>query len=60
MVAGGTCSAKRPGRCALRVKLTRHGRSLLRHRRHLHVTLVLRYKPSTGKAQVQRASLNLR
>jgi hypothetical protein len=50
----------RPGRCALRVKLTRHGRSLLRHRRHLHVTLVLRYKPSTGKAQVQRASLNLR
>lgn len=60
MLAGGTCSATRPGRCSLRVKLTRHGRSLLRHRRHLHVTLVLRCSPSTGQAQVQRTSLTLR
>jgi hypothetical protein len=58
-VATGSRSVKRAGAYPLRVKATRLGRALLRHHRHLKVTVVLRFQPRSGPALSQSTTLTL-
>jgi subtilisin family serine protease len=58
-VASGGRTVKRAGAYTLRVKATRRGRALLRHHRHLKVTVVLSFKPSSGPALSQSTTLTL-
>jgi subtilisin family serine protease len=58
-VAGGGRTVKRAGAYSLRVKATRRGRALLRHHRHLRVTVVLSFKPRSGPALSQSTTLTL-
>jgi subtilisin family serine protease len=52
-VASGTRTVKRGGAYVVRVHATRSGRVLLRHHRHLKVTVALRFKPRSGPLLVQ-------
>jgi subtilisin family serine protease len=58
-IARGSCACKRAGHCALTARLTRRGRSLLRHSRRPRVTLALAFKPRSGAAVVRRTTLTL-
>jgi subtilisin family serine protease len=59
-VASGSRTVKRAGTYAFRVRATKRGRALLRHSRHLQVTVELSFKPKTGAAVKQSAKLRLR
>jgi hypothetical protein len=58
-IARGSCTRKRAGRCALTAKLTRRGRSLLRHARRPRLTLALTFKPRAGRPLVRRTTVTL-
>jgi subtilisin family serine protease len=58
-IARGSCACKRAGHCALTARLTRRGRSLLRHSRRPRVTLALTFRPRAGRPLARRTTVTL-
>jgi thermitase len=60
-MATGACAVSQAGRCPFDIRLTRRGRSMLRHARRLRITLVLAFAPrSGGRPVVRRTTVTLR
>jgi hypothetical protein len=58
-IARGTRTCSRAGDCAVTVRLTRRGRSLLRRARHTRATLELAFRPRSGAAVARRTAIRL-
>jgi subtilisin family serine protease len=56
-IAKGSSTADGPAICALKARLTRTGRTLLRSARRPRLTLVLRFTPRSGPALARRATV---
>jgi hypothetical protein len=59
-IAKGTRSVTEAGRYTMKVKLTKHGKRLLRGARRVKAKLTLRFQPTAGATQVRSAKLTLK